>query len=83
MMWSYMTPAGTKEGPFETGKMRHWFVEGYFRGSTPIRLEGEDSQDFLPLSEFYPDVREAFTSVPRCSRRLSGQASPQILGNIC
>jgi len=51
-------------GPFEAGKMRHWFIEGYFSASSPVRMEGH-GEDFYTLGEYYPKISDAFSVPPK------------------
>mmetsp|Transcript_9617 Transcript_9617/g.27064 ORF Transcript_9617/g.27064 Transcript_9617/m.27064 type:complete len:343 (+) Transcript_9617:68-1096(+) len=69
LSWYYKLPDGKEEGPFESGKMRHWFVTGFFDGSTLIRYEGAATLEFQPLEEHFSDVSEAFDVLPKgCSQ---------------
>lgn len=62
-------------GPFEMGKMRHWFVEKYFAADTLARI-GDPHGSFHPISDFYPDQEKAFDGVPLIPQDLSEEAPP-------
>jgi len=65
MAWYYRAPRnGEVHGPFETGKMRHWFSLGWFDSTLKVRLGDEDGE-FLPVGDYYPDEEEAFAENPR------------------
>merc|ERR1712151_1460121 len=73
MMWYYKTPGGVIQGPFETGKMRHWYAEGFFPDATPMlmiceregdAIEIDERSVFRPLSDLYPDTSKIFAAMP-------------------
>jgi len=65
MAWYYQAPRnGEVQGPFETGKMRHWFALGWFDLSLKVRL-GDQDGEFLPVSDYYADEEEAFATNPQ------------------
>lgn len=69
LTWFYQLPNGKEEGPFETGKMRHWFVTGFFDESTLVRFEGSGESSFTPLKELFPSLQKAFDTLPKgCSQ---------------
>lgn len=52
--WFYKLPDGTVHGPFETGKMRHWFVEGFFTLETLVRAGPDQTGQYATIGEHYP-----------------------------
>lgn len=88
MLWYYLSPAGEMQGPFETGKMRHWHIEGFFPDVTPLQmiLDGGssppavDANAFRPLKELFPDLTKAFDTMP-AARTEPVAPPPQMLGN--
>lgn len=74
MDWYYQAPTG-KMGPFETGKMRHWYMENFFDESVLIRL-GDKDGEFAPIRAYYPNPESAFAEIPiRPARPSTGSSS--------
>jgi len=61
--WFYKDPEGDTHGPFETGKMRHWYLEHYFTPNTLASLNGKANQ-YFPIAFYFPNIREAFAVPP-------------------
>jgi len=82
--WYYQLPNGAEEGPFESGKMRHWFMTGFFDEHTLLRYEGAENLEFKPLKELFVNLPEAFDVLPNgCSAkqaRKTIQLPPQLVG---
>jgi len=52
--WFYMSPDGNVHGPFETGKMRHWFAENFFTLETPVRVGPDQMGQYGTIAEHFP-----------------------------
>lgn len=65
-LWFYMAPDGSYHGPFENGKMRHWFLEQYFPEDTMIQIKGAQAHPnpWVKIKEAFPTVSEAFQVEP-------------------
>jgi len=68
LYWYYKLANGNEEGPFESGKMRHWFSTGFFTEDLLVRYDGADTAEFKRLRDLFTDVSEAFNVLPNgCS----------------
>lgn len=89
LMWYYKTASGSEEGPFESGKMRHWIVEGFFDDTILLCLAGVEPREFKPLRMHFPKLSEAFLTMPqgapeftaKLDRSSQGEPPPQTVGN--
>lgn len=57
--WYYLTEDGALYGPFESGKMRQWYLYGFFDEALLVR-EGDQDGDFQPIGDLFPDKDYAF-----------------------
>eukprot|EP00928_Gymnodinium_smaydae_P007553 TRINITY_DN12706_c0_g1_i1.p1 TRINITY_DN12706_c0_g1~~TRINITY_DN12706_c0_g1_i1.p1 ORF type:complete len:520 (-),score=98.02 TRINITY_DN12706_c0_g1_i1:37-1557(-) len=65
LFWFYQAPDGQTYGPYENGKMRHWYVEGYFPLELMVKTNhGVASEDFFKLSDLFQDDLGAAFQVP-------------------
>eukprot|EP00927_Polykrikos_kofoidii_P042600 TRINITY_DN3661_c0_g1_i1.p1 TRINITY_DN3661_c0_g1~~TRINITY_DN3661_c0_g1_i1.p1 ORF type:complete len:507 (-),score=80.32 TRINITY_DN3661_c0_g1_i1:221-1741(-) len=66
--WFFVGPDQQVHGPFENGKMRHWYMEEYFLATTMVRPEDEGDEGWLPIFEAFPEPLRAFATVARKSQ---------------
>lgn len=76
--WFYSLD-GQVYGPFEMGKMRHWYMVDYFAADTLVRI-GSPQGPFKPVKDFYPDLERAFDGVPLIPEEGMSLEAPSDMG---
>lgn len=74
MDWYYQK-GGRVQGPWQTGQMRVWFMQGYFDAQTLVRV-GDGTGDFVPVADLFPQLESSFAVEPTKASRGFGSIRP-------